>query len=198
MYIDRILAPITTLGPGKRLVIWTKGCSKHCRNCANPELWSTKGARNYPANEIAQIVKNIVISEQITGITISGGDPLEQKEELLQLIQELSTFMDDILVYTGFTFDSVEALWNSKEIEILKNNISVLIDGPYIEEQNVELSVLRGSLNQKIYYFKPEYESIYAEYMRQGRQIQNVYMGEKLISVGIHNRKEEIYNVEKA
>lgn len=192
MYIDRILAPITTLGPGKRLVIWTKGCSKHCRNCANPELWSIEGARNYPANEIAQIVKNIFSSEQITGITISGGDPLEQKEELLQLIQELSALIDDILVYTGFTFDRVEALWNSKEIEILKNNISVLIDGPYIEEQNVESSVLRGSLNQKIYYFKPEYESIYAEYMRNGRQIQNVYMGEKLISVGIHNRKGDL------
>ena len=192
MYIDRILAPITTLGPGKRLVIWTKGCSKHCRNCANPELWNIEGARNYPANEISQIVKNIFSSEQITGITISGGDPLEKKEELLQLIQELSAFIDDILVYTGFTFDRVEALWNSKEIEILKNNISVLIDGPYIEEQNVESSVLRGSLNQKIYYFKPEYESIYAEYMRNGRQIQNVYMGEKLISVGIHNRKGDL------
>ena len=192
MYIDRILAPITTLGPGKRLVIWTKGCSKHCRNCANPELWSIEGARNYPANEIAQIVKNIFSSEQITGITISGGDPFEQKEELLKLIQELSTLTDDILVYTGFTFDRVEALCNSQEIEILKNNISVLIDGPYIEELNVESSVLRGSLNQKIYYFKPEYESIYAEYMRNGRQIQNVYMGEKLISVGIHNRKGDL------
>lgn len=192
MYIDRILAPITTLGPGKRLVIWTKGCSKKCRNCANPELWSTEGARNYPVSEIARIVKNILNSEQITGITLSGGDPLEQKEELLLLIQELSVLIDDILVYTGFIFDRVEALWNNKEIEILKNNISVLIDGPYIEEQNVETSILRGSVNQKIYYFKPKYESIYEEYMRSGRQIQNVYMGNKLISVGIHNRKGDL------
>lgn len=192
MYIDRILAPITTLGPGKRLVIWTKGCSKHCINCANPELWSIEGARNYPVDEIAQIVKNILCSGQITGITISGGDPLEQKEEFLLLIQELVLLTDDILVYTGFTYDMLQAVWDGQEIELLKNNISVLIDGPYIEEQNVETSVLRGSLNQNIYYFKPEYETIYEEYMKNGRQIQNVYMGEKLISVGIHNRKGDL------
>ena len=192
MYIDRILAPITTLGPGERLVIWTKGCSKHCINCANPELWSTEGARNYPVDEIAQIVKNILCSEQITGITISGGDPLEQKEEFLWLIQELALLTEDILVYTGFTYDMILTMWDGQEIELLKNNISVLIDGPYIEEQNVETSVLRGSLNQNIYYFKPEYENIYEEYMKNGRQIQNVYMGEKLISVGIHNRKGDL------
>lgn len=192
MYVDRLIAPITTLGPGRRLVIWTKGCSKKCNNCANPELWSVEGARNYPVNEIVQIVKNIVSSEQITGVTISGGDPLEQKDELLQLIQELSLLTNDILVYTGYTFDEINKIWNSDEIDILLNNVSVLIDGPYIEEKNVETSVLRGSLNQKIYYFKSEYENIYEEYMKNGRQIQNVYMGEKLISVGIHNRKGDL------
>lgn len=189
MYIDRMLAPITTLGPGRRLVIWTRGCHKKCKNCANPELWSIEGAKNYPVKEIIQIARNIICSEQITGITISGGDPLEQKEDLLQLLQALSVVSNDILVYTGFTFHEIESLWNNDEINSLKDTVSVLIDGPYIEAQNSASSVLRGSSNQKIYYFKPEFESIYTEYMEKGRQIQNVYMGSKLISVGIHNRK---------
>lgn len=196
MYIDRILAPVTTLGPGARLVIWTKGCSKHCKNCANPELWSIKGARNYPVSEVVQIVKNIIRSGDITGITISGGDPLEQKEDFLQLIQELSLVIEDILVYTGFTMELIENRWSASELHQLKRNVSVLIDGPYIDEQNVESSVLRGSINQKLYFFKSEYESVYKEYMSAGRKIQNIYMGEKLISVGIHNRKER-YNIEE-
>jgi anaerobic ribonucleoside-triphosphate reductase activating protein len=192
MYIDRILAPIITLGPGKRLVIWTKGCSKRCKNCANPELWSIEGARNYSVKEIIQIIKNVLQSENITGITITGGDPLEQKDELLLLIEEISLFIDDILIYTGFTYDDIEKSWDERELQLLQNNISVLIDGPYIEEQNIEAVVLRGSMNQKLYYFKPEYESKYIEYMRNGRQIQNIYMGERLISVGIHGRKGDM------
>ncbi len=189
MFIDRILAPITALGPGNRLVIWTKGCSKHCYNCANPELWNTDGARNYDVAEIIQISKNIINEQKITGITISGGDPLEQKEDILLLLKELSKNVDDILVYTGYTFEQLESLWSKEEIDVLKANISVLIDGPYIDEKNEELAVLKGSTNQNIIYFKPEYEKIYLEYYKDGRTIQNVYMGEKLISVGIHNRK---------
>ena len=39
MYLDRILYPVTALGPGKRIAIWVSGCERHCNHCANPELW---------------------------------------------------------------------------------------------------------------------------------------------------------------
>ncbi len=39
MQIDRVLFPITTLGPGNRIGIWTIGCPHKCYNCSNPELW---------------------------------------------------------------------------------------------------------------------------------------------------------------
>ena len=42
IYIDRIYAPVTTLGPGKRIALWTSGCSKRCEGCANPELWEAR------------------------------------------------------------------------------------------------------------------------------------------------------------
>ena len=104
MFIDRILAPIETLGPGKRLVIWTKGCSKCCNNCANPELWNTEGANDYSVDRIFEIVQGIFQEYEIEGITISGGDPLEQKKEFLSLIQKLGNICQDILVYTGYTY----------------------------------------------------------------------------------------------
>ena len=162
MYIDRIIAPITSLGPGKRLVLWTRGCSKHCKNCANPELWSTKGAKNQKVKDIIQIIKN--------------------------LMEELGQITGDILLYTGYRLEELEQIYSEEEMALLKKNITVLIDGPYMDEKNDSMSALRGSENQKIYFFKAEYEALYEEYMKGGRKIQNVYMGENLVSVGIHNR----------
>lgn len=191
MFIDRILAPIETLGPGARLVIWTKGCSKHCAGCANPELWDTKTAKKYATEDILRIIDNIYRENPFDGITISGGDPLEQKEEMLELLEKLNRITDDILVYTGYTLNQLIDIWDSSEIDSLKNNIAVLIDGPYIESLNFSDVVLRGSGNQKIHIFKEKYREIYDEYLTHGRKIQNVYMGNRLISVGIHDRRDD-------
>lgn len=188
MFIDRILFPVETLGPGNRLVIWTRGCSKHCIGCANPELWSTKNARNYSIEDIFKIIKNIYSKTPFDGITISGGDPLEQKEDLLALVEMVSDITDDILVYTGYELEELKEILSCDELEKLYSNVSVLIDGTYKEELNTPEIVLRGSSNQNIYFFKEKYKNIYSEYMKQGRLVQNIYMGERLVSIGIHNR----------
>ena len=74
---------------------------------------------------------------------------------------------------------------------MLESLVSVLIDGPYIDEQNDERCVLRGSSNQCIYYFDEDRRKDYETYLRSGRKIQNIVMGDRLISVGIHNRKKD-------
>ena len=78
MYVDRILYPIETLGPGKRIVIWTVGCTKHCAHCANPELWDPAGRNNIAIKDLAQIIGNLCRENSVDGITFTGGDPLEQ------------------------------------------------------------------------------------------------------------------------
>lgn len=188
MYIDRILSPIEVLGPGKRLVIWTKGCSKHCKGCANPELWSTVYSRDYAVDDVFVMIKNVYNDQPFGGITISGGDPLEQKDEMLKLIPMLRELVDDILVYTGYELKDIETNWGTEELGILKKNVSVLIDGPYIEEENDGFSALVGSTNQHIYYFDEKVKEKYEKYICAGRKIHNVYMGNKLVSVGIHNK----------
>ena len=188
MFIDRILSPIEALGPGNRLVIWTKGCSKHCKGCANPELWSISAARNYSVEDIYVMIRNIYNDQPFDGITISGGDPLEQKEALLIILPKLREIVGDILVYTGYELKEVEACWDIEELDILKTNVSVLIDGPYIEELNDDHTALIGSTNQHIYYFDEKIKEKYEKYICAGRKIQNVYMGRKLVSVGIHNK----------
>lgn len=192
MFIDRILSPIETLGPGKRLVIWTRGCGKHCKGCANPELWETIESKNYDVKKVIDIIKQVYKDTQFDGITISGGDPLEQKDEMLFLLEQLNEITDDIIVYTGYEFHELENLWSENDLKRLKNSIAILIDGPYVEEKNVPEAVMRGSSNQEILFFKDKYKNKMDEYMKKGRKIQNVFMGSKMISVGIHDRRGDL------
>ena len=188
MYIERILCPIVTLGPGKRLVIWTKGCSKNCYGCISPEMAVVGNARNVSVQDICVIVSNIHKSEGFDGITISGGDPLEQLPEIIELLENLRTYTDDILVYTGFVWPIFSQKLKEDEIKKIKSLISVLIDGPYIHEQNIPQLSLRGSKNQNIIFFDETKKKKYEEYMSEGRKLQNIYIDEKLLTVGIMDK----------
>lgn len=188
MEIDRILYPIHSLGPGNRLVIWTVGCSKHCRNCSNEELWARDDSRDIPPNELSELIIRSLGGEKIDGITFTGGDPLEQADDLLIVAEKLHTLCSDILVYTGYTIEELEALFPLEKLSRLKELVSVLIEGRYIDELNDSKVPLRGSVNQRILFFDQSLEAKYRAYMSEGRKIQNVYKGEKIISVGIHNK----------
>lgn len=188
MLIDRILYPVTTLGPGKRLVIWTQGCSKRCINCASRGLWDFDKRKEMKVEDCISSIKKYLSSEEIDGITISGGDPVEQPQELLKLVKGLKQISDDIIVYTGYEFSELTELFDNNYIKELKNNVAVLITGRYVDEKNDNKSVLIGSTNQEIHYFNNKYKEKYMQYLSEGRKIQNVYCGNGMISVGIHNK----------
>ena len=191
MYVERILYPVETLGPGKRIAVWTAGCTKRCINCANPELWDVHNKNGKDVVDLAQIIHNIAKENIVDGITFTGGDPLEQPNEMLQLLRLIKPEIDDILVYTGYQYSDLSILLSSDDMKAIEELITVLIDGPYIDELNDNKSSLRGSLNQEIIYFDKRYESNYKKYLSNGRKIQNMMLGTKLISVGIHNKKRD-------
>lgn len=188
MYIDRILFPIETLGPGNRIVVWTRGCSKHCKNCANPELWTTDGSKNILPSELARIILNICKESKVDGITFTGGDPLEQDAELLQVLKSIKNEINDVLVYTGFEYSDYIFMRSKDSVQELETLVSVLIDGQYVHKLNDNATALRGSTNQNIIYFDDTQKEKYSDYISNGRKIQNVLMGSKFISVGIHNK----------
>ena len=134
-------------GPGLRFVLWTQGCSKSCKNCFNPETWTTELFKEYSAKQIFELIKNF----EVDGITISGGDPLEQEEELLELLFLLKEIKlpKGIILFTGFSRNEIrENPIREKCLEY----IDVLIDGRYIDELKLDQS-LRGSSNQEFYFF---------------------------------------------
>ena len=182
VYIDRVLYQVRSLGPGRRIAIWTSGCDKRCSGCANPELWIQHPEQYItPRRLVDNINKNI--NDVIEGITISGGEPFLQAEELIEFLDLLS-IKGDILVFTGYTY---EALLSNDVSKRLLDKIDVLIDGEYKDSLNDGKSALRGSTNQRRLYLNSRIINQYECYLEQGRTIQNFVYDYNILSVGIHN-----------
>ena len=185
MYVERIIYPVMVLGYGKRITIWMQGCEHHCHNCINPELWQVRPNSNLDCDMIASYIKTICDKNQVDGITSTGGDPFFQIDELYHLLTEISELKKEILVFTGYTIDQISEMKRGKEI---LDFVDVLIDGKYMEDLNENNCALRGSSNQKIYYKNAVVEERYRSYIKKGRQLQQFYFDNHILSIGIHDR----------
>ncbi len=133
-------------GLGWRVVLWVSGCSHKCFNCQNPETWDEKTGKKFTtANR--QLIIELLKPDYIKGLTLSGGDPLFEKNrnDILKLVKEIKEIYPnkDIWLYTGYTFDQI------RDLELMKN-IDVLIGGRYIDQQRDVSLAFIGSDNQKI------------------------------------------------
>lgn len=133
-------------GPGDRFVIWTQGCRKMCKNCYNPETWSHYRNNLVDIDFLVEEIKN----SNSTGVTISGGDPFEQPEELFYLLKKIKQLdlSDGVIVFSGYTIDEIRGV---RELEKCLDYIDVLIDGLYIEEKRIT-NGLAGSSNQEFHF----------------------------------------------
>ena len=135
-------------GPGLRTVVFTQGCPHHCPGCHNPKTHPLDKGRLMEISDIIEILTSNPLS---CGLTISGGEPLIQENEILELIKQYKKIKSthDIIIYTGYTYEYLIKLNNSVINEIL-SLIDYLIDGPYIEKLRDLTLEFRGSSNQRI------------------------------------------------
>lgn len=178
MMISMIRYPVTTLGPGKRIGIWTAGCHKNCKGCMSGYAREFNRELDRPVYSILEEIRGYIDNEQVDGITISGGEPFDQEDllELLLGIEDLGIY--DVLVYTGYYLKELEGYYS------LLKHIGVLIDGPYIEEQN-DNRALRGSSNQSVYILDPALEESYNRVLKGPRENVTVIEGDKKITIGL-------------
>lgn len=134
-------------GPGNRFTLWTQGCSKGCVNCFNPETWNNRDNIILSPLEIFEYIKDF----ELDGVTITGGDPFEQEDELLELLILIDglNLSKGVIVFSGFTYDEIR---DNKIREKCCDYIDVLIDGRY-EDKNRVTDSFKGSSNQNIIYF---------------------------------------------
>ncbi len=185
MRIERAVNYLTSLGPGKRLCIWTNGCPRRCPGCVSERL-------RIPDEEtevdISEYLEDYNI-EAADGVTVSGGEPFMQPSELLRLLRYLrERGASDILVYTGYTLEELRRM-GSREVDEALGLISVLIDGPYVEKLDTGRGNLYGSTNQRVIYLDESQREKYEKYIRDERAPEEIIAGNTLISAGIPSRE---------
>ena len=144
LHVNKIHFPITSLGYGRRIGLWTQGCSIRCQDCLNQDTWqptSTSGI------EVRKFLKSIDGWLQFAdGITISGGEPFDQPEALTEFLKLLrKVFPGDVLTYSGYPQQQLF----TDHAETLKF-VDVLISEPFDSTAGQTLA-LRGSDNQRIF-----------------------------------------------
>ncbi len=148
-------------GDGLRVVLWLSGCSHHCYQCQNPQTWNPNSGIPFD-NEAKQEIFNELSKDYISGITLTGGDPIykDNLTDVLSLLNQvrLSYPIKTIWLYTGYTLEQIlqPLLINTipteeeeKRIDIVKM-VDVLVDGPYIDAQRDITLKWRGSANQRV------------------------------------------------
>ena len=183
-----MLSPVHVLGPGERVGLWTQGCRKACPGCISPEMQPHTG-EEVPEELLARLLIQTAAAGGCTGLTVSGGDPLEQPGALLRLLELVRPAFEDILVYTGYRMDQIRSGEAGRAALQCLDLIDVLIDGPYTRERNFPDCALRGSDDQVIWYLDPGKRELYERYMGQGRALESFSHGDTVVIVGILDRE---------
>ncbi len=140
-------------GPGLRRVLWTQGCSLRCKGCWNKEMWEFN-KNSYV--EIDDLVADILTDKELEGITLLGGEPLDQFEASLELLKKIKTQSQlSIILYTGY---EIPEIFQTNKQEIIPF-ADILITGRFEPSQrNLQTNgSLIGSDNQQIIFISKRY-----------------------------------------
>ena len=145
-------------GDGLRVVLFCTACNHQCKNCQNPETWSENAGKCFDKSAQEEIL-NELSNDYISGITLSGGDPLHINN-VVCMYHLCKTIKDKfpnktIWLYSGYTYediyktDGLNELHSSFMKKILEL-VDVFVDGKYIEELSDVNYHWAGSTNQRV------------------------------------------------
>ena len=147
--LNKIQYPVYNLGEVKRIGIWVQGCTLACVGCINEMIWSKKKGKAVAIYDLYQYIESI--SEDFDGITISGGEPFQQYEQLIAFSYLIKTRTKlNIHCFTGYEMKELGDLFPDK---LFLHYIDSLVDGRYVKELHSNDSLI-GSSNQKTYRIK--------------------------------------------
>lgn len=145
MFIHSVIEKSKVNGPGIRYTIWFQGCSIQCPGCANKHMWEhdRKLGNRTPKELFAEVSKQ----KGIDGISISGGEPLDQYEDLVEFLELCRRDADiEVFLTSGHTIKEIA----EKYPEILRL-VDILVEGPFMQDKVDNTPAWRGSTNQGIH-----------------------------------------------
>jgi len=175
------------LGPGKRFVVWVQGCPFNCAGCVSPDWIPIRPSK---AVAVADLAKRIAETDDLEGVTISGGEPALQADGLTSLLDAVKALRPDlsVIAFSGFTLEQLtrRAAADAFVADFLKH-LDVLIDGLYVKELDDGVG-LRGSSNQRIHFLTGRYADMKEQFESGPRQVEVHLLRDELLMVGVPTR----------
>ncbi len=144
-------------GPGRRFALWVQGCSLDCPGCCNPELFDPRGGAEIPVAELVAMLAASAAEHRIEGLTVVGGEPLEQLEGVAALAAAARARDLGVLLFTGFTWDEAARLPGFAR---LCESVDTFVCGPFDPRRREPLAQGRafiGSTNQVLRHLSDRY-----------------------------------------
>ena len=150
--VHRFLPRSFANGPGARVVLWLQGCTLGCPGCYNPATHSFTGGTEISVSEL--FTRLAALANVVEGITISGGEPLQQRRALLEVLRCVRRETNlSVLLFTGFTWEEIGRF---PEADELLACMDVLIAGRYDAARRQARGLL-GSTNKTVHFLTDRY-----------------------------------------
>lgn len=166
-------------GPGIRVVVFMQGCNIRCAYCHNPDTWGKNGGMEYTPYELVEKIKKYrtYFESSGGGVTFSGGEPLLQKEFLIQTLK----LCKEVGIHT--TIDTA-GVGDGMYEEILKYTDLVLFDIKHIDSEKYE-NLVKHSINESLNFLKVVQEKNKKMWIRH------------VVVPGITDSREHLINIKK-
>ena len=126
MLIHAILPASRVNGPGLRAVVFVQGCSLACKKCWNIQTHRFKGD-DVPVATVVDGILAHVSEQRLDGVTISGGEPMQQAEDLALVLQALRAVMPNVSIgmFTGYSAGELASGHSGREAKATGPNGSI-------------------------------------------------------------------------
>lgn len=167
--INKAHFPVTVLGPGRRLGVWFQGCTIHCPDCVSRDTWDPQAVSPMGVDQLLAWCQAVVARQGglLDGVTLSGGEPFDQPEALLALLQGFGRWRQrtgqdfDILCYSGYPLATLQARF-AAHLALLDG----VIPEPFVGTLPLG-DLWRGSANQPLVPLSARGEARYGAYVHQ-------------------------------
>lgn len=171
-------------GPRQRYVVWLQGCTLACPGCWNVDMWPHKEKQLIHREKL---LNDILSTSGIEGVTLLGGEPLQQIDNVQWLIESLKASNFGVMLYTGYERSEIEA---NEAYSRSLNYVDILVSGRYVQEKRNTGLLWRGSSNQEVTFLSDRYANYEVQEQNQveieidefGRETILGFPDEKLIN----------------